>query len=40
MQMARTIGVSGTPFFVLNGEPLSGAVELSEFEKILAKVSK
>lgn len=40
IQMARTLGVSGTPFFVLNGEPLSGAAELSEFEKILAKVSK
>lgn len=40
IQMARTIGVSGTPFFVMNGEPLSGAVEFSEFEKILAKVSK
>jgi protein-disulfide isomerase len=39
IQMARTIGVSGTPFFVMNGEPLSGAVELSEFEKTLAKVS-
>ncbi len=40
IQMASTIGVSGTPFFVMNGEPLSGAVELSEFEKTLAKVSK
>jgi len=40
IQMARTLGVSGTPFFVLNGEPLSGAVELSEFEKILAKVTQ
>lgn len=40
IQMASAIGVSGTPFFVMNGEPLSGAVELSEFEKILAKVSQ
>ena len=40
IQMARTIGVSGTPFFVMNGEPLSGAVDISEFEKTLAKVSK
>jgi protein-disulfide isomerase len=40
LKMASAIGVSGTPFFVMNGEALSGAVELSEFEKTLAKVSK
>ncbi|MDY6806834.1 MAG: DsbA family protein [Cyanobacteriota bacterium] len=39
IQMARTIGVSGTPFFVMNGETLSGAVELSDLEQVLAKVS-
>lgn len=40
MQMAETLGVSGTPFFVMNGEPLSGAVELSELERVLAQVSQ
>lgn len=40
IKMASAIGVSGTPFFVMNGEPLSGAVDISEFEKTLAKVSQ
>ena len=40
VELARKIGVSGTPFFVMNGETLSGAVQLSQFEEILAKVSQ
>ncbi len=39
MQMAQALGIEGTPFFVLNGETFSGAVELSEMEKVLAQVS-
>ncbi|MDJ0555539.1 MAG: DsbA family protein [Microcoleaceae cyanobacterium MO_207.B10] len=40
IQLAQKIGVSGTPFFILNGETFSGAVELSEMEKALTKVSQ
>ena len=40
IQIAQTLGIDGTPFFILNGETFSGAVELSEMETILAKVSK
>ena len=40
VELASKIGVSGTPFFVMNGETLSGAVQLSQFEEILAKVSQ
>lgn len=40
IELAQKIGVSGTPFFILNGETFSGAVELSEMEKVLTKVSQ
>ncbi len=40
VKLAQTIGIQGTPFFVMNGEPISGAVELSEFEATLEKVKK
>ena len=40
IKLAQKIGVSGTPFFILNGETFSGAVELSKMEKVLAKVSQ
>ncbi|MGB7442406.1 MAG: thioredoxin domain-containing protein [Coleofasciculaceae cyanobacterium] len=39
MQLAEGLGISGTPFFVLNGETFSGAVKLSQMEKILERVS-
>lgn len=39
MQLAEGLGIAGTPFFVLNGETFSGAVQLSEMEKILERVS-
>jgi len=40
MKLAQKIGVSGTPFFVMNGETFSGAVELSKIEETLAKVTQ
>ena len=38
MQLAQELGLSGTPFFVMNGETLSGAVKLSEMESALSRV--
>ncbi|MGB3513143.1 MAG: DsbA family protein [Microcoleaceae cyanobacterium] len=40
IELAQKIGVSGTPFFILNGETFSGAVKVSEMEEALAKVSQ
>lgn len=40
IKLAQKIGVSGTPFFIMNGETFSGAVKLSDMEKVLAKVSE
>lgn len=39
LELAQALGISGTPFFVMNGETFSGAVELSEMEEVLARVS-
>lgn len=36
--LARKLGINGTPFFFMNEEPFSGAVELSEMETILARI--
>ncbi|MBW4491768.1 MAG: thioredoxin domain-containing protein [Oscillatoria princeps RMCB-10] len=38
IQLAESLGINGTPFFTLNGETLSGAIELSEMEKTLERV--
>jgi protein-disulfide isomerase len=38
MQLAQELGLSGTPFFVMNGQTLSGAVKLSEMESALSRV--
>ncbi|MEB3337245.1 MAG: thioredoxin domain-containing protein, partial [Leptolyngbyaceae bacterium] len=38
LAIAEKLGIEGTPFFIMNGETFSGAVPLSELEKILAKV--
>ncbi|HBB30792.1 MAG TPA: disulfide bond formation protein DsbA [Cyanobacteria bacterium UBA8803] len=38
IQLAQQLGISGTPFFVMNGEIFTGAVKLSDMEKILASV--
>jgi protein-disulfide isomerase len=40
LAVATRLGLNGTPVFFLNEEALSGAVELSELEAALAKVSK
>ncbi|ERT07517.1 DSBA-like thioredoxin domain protein [Lyngbya aestuarii BL J] len=39
LELAQALGISGTPFFVMNGETFSGAVELSKMEEVLAQVS-
>ncbi len=38
LMLARKLGINGTPFFFMNEEPFSGAVELSEMETILARI--
>ncbi len=40
MELAQQLGVNGTPFMVMNGEPISGAGQLADLEALLAKVSK
>ncbi len=40
MQLAQKLGLTGTPFFVMNGETFSGAVQLSDMEKVLARVTQ
>lgn len=40
IELAQKLGLSGTPLFVMNGETLSGAVQLSDMENALARVSK
>lgn len=37
IQLAETLGISGTPFFVLNGQAFAGAIQLSDMESILAR---
>jgi protein-disulfide isomerase len=39
VQLAQQLGIQGTPFFIMNGQTFSGAIELSEMESILASVS-
>ncbi len=38
LALARQLGISGTPFFVMNQETFGGAVSLSDLEEILARV--
>jgi len=40
LQLAQSLGIEGTPFFIMNGKTFSGAIELAEMENILASVSK
>lgn len=35
LQEGRKIGIQGTPFFTINGRPVRGAVESSEFRRII-----
>ncbi|KYC35151.1 disulfide bond formation protein DsbA [Scytonema hofmannii PCC 7110] len=39
-QLAQMLGLSGTPFFIMNGEVLSGAIQLGEIEDLLTRVRK
>lgn len=39
MQLAANLGISGTPFFVMNDEVFTGAIQLDELEQILARVT-
>ncbi|MBD2310640.1 thioredoxin domain-containing protein [Desertifilum sp. FACHB-1129] len=39
MQLAASLGISGTPFFVMNNQAFTGAIQLDELEDILARVS-
>lgn len=38
IQLAAELGVSGTPFFVMNGQTLSGALQLSDMENALTRI--
>lgn len=38
LAMAEALGIDGTPFFLMNGEVLAGAVSLADLEAALAKV--
>ncbi len=40
MALGQKIGVSGTPFFIMNGETFSGASSVDALEQTLARVSK
>jgi protein-disulfide isomerase len=40
LQLAQSLGIEGTPFFIMNGKTFSGAIELAEMESILASISK
>ena len=39
-QLARQLGINGTPFFFLNQEAFPGALEVPEMEQILEKVKQ
>ncbi|MBW4499061.1 MAG: thioredoxin domain-containing protein [Scytonema hyalinum WJT4-NPBG1] len=38
IQLAERLGLSGTPFFVMNGQTLSGALQLSDMENVLTRI--
>ena len=38
MQLGEKAGLSGTPFFLMNGKAFSGAIPLEDMEKIFAQV--
>lgn len=40
LNMAKNLGVEGTPFFVMNGVPLQGNAQLSEFNRLLASLAQ
>ena len=40
IQLAQRLGIAGTPFFIMNDQAFSGAVQLTDMENILTRVSK
>ncbi len=40
LELAEKLGVEGTPFFAMNGEAFSGAVDLSDLEEAVARAKK
>ncbi|MDX1976347.1 MAG: DsbA family protein [Pseudanabaenaceae cyanobacterium bins.68] len=38
MELGKSLGLSGTPFFVFNGLTFSGALDLAQLESVLAQV--
>lgn len=38
VQLGQEIGITGTPFFVMNDQAISGAVPLADLENVLAQV--
>jgi protein-disulfide isomerase len=39
-QLGRKLGIEGTPTFIMNGETISGAATVADFEKVLTQVTK
>lgn len=40
LQLAQNLGISGTPFFVMDGETFTGAIKLSEMEQIFDRIKQ
>lgn len=40
LQLAETLGINGTPFFIMAGDTFTGAVQLADIEGILTPASK
>ena len=40
MELGKKLGLSGTPFFVMNGETLTGLSSADDLEEVLRRVSK
>lgn len=40
IELGKKLGLSGTPFFVMNGETLTGLSSVDELEEVLGRVSK
>lgn len=38
--MAETLGINGTPFLIMNGQPIPGDAQVADLEALLAQVSK
>jgi protein-disulfide isomerase len=38
VELAQSLGINGTPFFIFNGTPFSGALDLAQMEEILNKI--